>query len=128
MYDDILTQAIKRRFAPNFCDAMRDATTMDFVGKRASVNLPLRADVEVVYEKDLAAFIVTGTILDRDKDKWFGGKQLFSTREFAGAKDKAAMIEYLFDESKKQFLRALADGELDSILNPNIKDQKFKVK
>ena len=126
MYDETMIAAIKRRFAPDFCTAMQNATGMDFVGKRASVNLPLRADVEVIYEKDLAAFIVTGTILDRDKDKWLGGKQLFSTRELAGARDKAEVISYLFDEAKKQFLRALADSELDAILNPSIKDQKFK--
>lgn len=38
--------------------------------------------------------------------------------EFASARDKAAMITYLFDEAKNQFLHALAKGELEQLIYP----------
>lgn len=116
-YDDALTAAIKRRFAPDFVSALQTADAMTLSGRKMFVNVPLRADVEVIYDKGLAAFIVTGTLSSKDKDKWLGGRQLFSTYNFTGAKDRAQIISYLFDSTKEQFLRALADGEIDELLS-----------
>ena len=55
-FDDELTKAIKRRFAPDFLTALRDASAMELYGPRNSVNVPLLADVRVVYDIGLVAF------------------------------------------------------------------------
>lgn len=115
-YEDQLIQAIRRFIAPDVMTALQHATSMALDCPRNSVQVPLQAGVEVAYDKDLAAFIVTATIADKDKDKWLGGKQFFSTIDIAKSRDKAAIIEYLFDEAKKQMLHALAQGEFKQIL------------
>lgn len=115
-YEDQLVRAIRRKIAPDVMTALRDADSMEFYYPMNSVNVPLQADVKVAYDKKMAAFCVTATICDKEKDKWLGGKQYFSTIDIAKASDKAALIEYLFDESKKQLLNALAQGEFEKML------------
>jgi hypothetical protein len=115
-YDEEITKALRRKFAPDIMIALQDATGMELLAPRNSVNVPLVAGVTVFHEKDLAAFIVRATLHDRDKDKWLGGEQLFSTRELKSARDKAEYISYCFDQAKAQMIRALIDGELNEIL------------
>jgi hypothetical protein len=115
-YEEQLIQAIRRKITPDIMTALRDATAEEFQRPMASVQVPLWAGVDVAFNKSLAAFCVTSTIRDVDVDKWLGGKQLFSTREISRACDKASVIEYLFDEAKKQMLSALAKGELEHLL------------
>jgi hypothetical protein len=115
-YDDELIRALRRKFAPDIMTAIRDASTMELIAPSRSVNVPLQADAAVSYEKDLAAFIVKGTIRGSFRDKWMGSECLFSTREMESARDKAEVINYLFESAKDQFIRALVDGELKKIL------------
>lgn len=115
-YEEQLTRSIRRHIAPDVMTALRQADPMEFHCPRTSVNVALQAGVDVAYDKGLAAFCVTATIRDADKDKWLGGKQYFSTVDLAKTSDKAAIIEYLFEEAKRQMLHALAQGELKTIL------------
>lgn len=115
-YEDQLAAAIRRHIAPDVMAALRDASNMELYSPANSVRVPLQAGVDVAYDKGLAAFCVTATIRDADKDKWLGGKQFFSTIDIAHTSDKAAIIEYLFDEAKKQMLHALAQDEFKYIL------------
>lgn len=115
-YEDQLIRAIRTKIAPDVMTALRNADSMELHCPRNSVNVPLMAGVDVAYEKDLAAFCVIATIRDKDKDKWLGGKQFFSTVDIGRAHDKAAIIEYLFDDAKKQMLLALSRGEFDGMI------------
>lgn len=117
-YDDELTRAIKTKFAPDIRMALRDAPNMDFIRPSMQVNVPLRADVAVIYEKDLAAFAVRGRIVNAGADKnWLSGQAYFSTEQISTARDKVAIVEYLFNEARDQMIRAILNKELDSILN-----------
>lgn len=115
-YDEEIIRALRRKFAPDIMTALRDATSMELNSPMTSVKVPLVAGVTVIHEKNLAAFIVRAELRDRDKDRWLGGEQLFSTRELASARDKVEYISYCFDRAKAQMIRALVDGELKGIL------------
>jgi hypothetical protein len=115
-YDEEIVKALRRKFAPDIMTALRDATGIELISPKNSVNVPVVAGVTVFHEKGLAAFIVRAEIRDRDKERWLGGEQLFSTRELKSARDKAEYISYCFDQAKAQLIRALVDGELKEIL------------
>lgn len=115
-YEDQLAGAIRRFIAPDVMTALRDADSIEIHCPTNSIRVPLQAGVGIAFDRNMAAFCVTATICDKDKDKWLGGKQYFSTIDIAKASDKAAIIEYLFDEAKKQMLYALAQGEFKEIL------------
>src|SRR5437762_3468148 len=101
-YDEEILKSLGRKFAPDIMTALQDATGMELVAPKQSVNVPLVAGVTVFHEKNLAAFIVRTEIRDRHKDRWLGGEQLFSTRELKSARDKAEYISYCFDQVKAQ--------------------------
>lgn len=126
MFDDELAEAIKRKFAPDIMEALRTARSIDLVApQRASISIPLRADIGVVYDMNAAAFAVDACVRDTDNEsKWLRGRQFFCTRELTMARDKAALVEHLFDHMKRDFLRALVEGELDFILKPKKKDPR----
>lgn len=115
-YDDQLVRAIRNFIAPDVMTALQQATGMELVSPSQFVRVPLQAGVDVAYNKKMAAFSVEATIRDVDVDKWLGGRSYFSTTDFIRASDKAAIIEYLFDNAKKQMLDALAKGELDRLI------------
>lgn len=124
-YEEQLIRAIRTFIAPDVMTALRSATSLEMISPTNSVRVPLQAGVDVAYEKGFAAFCVTATIRDADKDRWLGGKSFFSTIDISRARDKAAIIEHMFDEAKKQMLAALAAGELDRILeNPGRKESE----
>ncbi|WP_020469630.1 hypothetical protein [Zavarzinella formosa] len=116
-YDDELVRAIRRKFAPDLMTALRDSD--DPLGLSSSMNsvrVPLRADVRVLFEKDLAAFVVRGRVHNVAKDAFDHTDCLFATQTLGSERDRAAAIEYVFEEAKRGMLRSLASGELDAIL------------
>lgn len=120
-YPDYLVRAIRRKFAPDIMTALRDADPMTLCEPNGSVNVPLRAGVGVIYRKELAAFIIDATIkgfkhAEGVRFDNICGRQLFSTRELVEAKDKVAIIEYLFDQAKRHFIEKLVNDELEYIL------------
>jgi hypothetical protein len=90
-YDEEIVRALRRKFAPDIMTALQAADSMELHSPRTSVNVPLVAGVTVFHDKDLAAFIVRAELRDRDKDKWLGGEQLFSTRDLAMTRDKCVV-------------------------------------
>lgn len=117
MYDDELVRAIRRKIAPDEMAALRYAAPLGLHSPRQFVELPLRADVKVAFDKGLAAFCVDATIRDLDPKRWLSARQYFSTREIVRSSDRAAVIEYLFDGMKGQFARHLAESELEKLIN-----------
>lgn len=86
-YEDQLAAAIRRHIAPDVMTRLRDADSMEIHCPTNSVRVPLQAGVDIAYEQGMAAFCVTATIRDKDKDKWLGGKQYLSTIDLAKTSD-----------------------------------------
>ena len=115
-FQDEMANLIRNRFAPDIMTTMRDCDIMELSSPSKSVNVPLRADVRIVYEKELAAFTIAAYVHDINEGDCLMARQVFSTREFVNAGDKADVIHYLFKKLEAQFLHALAKGELDKLI------------
>lgn len=117
-FEDVMGRVIGARFAPDFASALHKASSMELTMPRDSVRVPLLADVAIIHNKGLAAFIIN-TKIHTDGD-YIGGRQLFSTRQIKTASDAAALVEYVFDYMKRDFWEKIANKELDNILGqPN---------
>lgn len=116
MFDDELIRAIRRKIAPDEMTALRDADVATLLAPMDRVVVPLRADVKVAAERGLADFCIDATLRGDDPGNWLSGRQYFSTRILVSARDRAALVEYVFDKAKRDFIRALADGELKRLL------------
>lgn len=116
MYEDEMIRAIRRRFAPDIMTTLRDASVTEFSAPLNRVTLPLMASTKLLYDKDLAAFQVDGSVKDVDSDNCLMARQYFSSMEIRDAKDKAAIINYLFDGLKHMFTDAIVNKELDKLL------------
>lgn len=90
---------------------------MGFKSPVNSVTIPVRADVRVLYDKDLAAFVVRGRVHDAGREQFQHWESVFCSTLLSTARDRAEAVEYLFDEAKRAFLRSNAEGELDAILD-----------
>jgi len=80
--------------------------------------LPLRADASIIYKNDLGAFAVRGRFLHSTKEEWVQCEKLFTNRDIYSSRDSYAVIEYVFDHLKEEFLRNFVGSQLDNHLNP----------
>lgn len=125
-YDRLFT-AFKTRFAPTIADALKYASGFNLSSPDAkSITLPLQADVQVAYEKDMARFIIKGSYRASNingkgalfVESYFGDKEILSVH------DPEAYIEYVFENAKHQMLRMLSEGQLDELLHHLKRDEK----
>ena len=116
-YDEMLIRAIRHRIAPDIMTTMRDCDVTELNFPRNSVQVPLRADVNVLYDKGLSAFTIQGFIHDMDSESCLMGRSVFSTREFTDARDKASVLHHLFAKLERQFLEELSRKHSDSLFN-----------
>lgn len=115
LYFDSLYNAIKARFNRDFAKALEETSAVDMSSPCNHVTLPMRGDVRVAYEKDLAAFSLMGTF-ECDK-QWITEKIYFSTREIKDARDAMMLVDYLFEEAKEELKLKLAERYLEDIVN-----------
>ena len=110
-YDEMLASAIRYRFAPAIADVMASMPVQEIAYPAKSINLPMRAEASLLYEKELAAFGVRGRV--KIREEIFAVHRLFSTREISTNRDAAHIVARFFDALKEEFLSALANNELE---------------
>lgn len=116
-YDDAMARAVRNKFAPDIMTTLRDTPSTELHSPRTSINLPVRADTMLIYDKGLAAFTVEGRIHRVNKNECLMGRSVFSTHELTSGRDSSLLIDYLFDRLKEQFKQTLAAGELEKLLD-----------
>lgn len=115
---DALEKAIRRRFARTVRDAIQDADQITLHAPRDHVSVPLQADVQVLWEQNLAAFAVQARLANHGPLGRVAYEGFFSTTQFNHVRDKAELLEFLLEEVKRSMLHKLAEGELEIMLKP----------
>lgn len=110
-YDDQFARALRYKFAPSIADLMNEMPVMQ-IASAHSVRLPLRAEVSILQEKNLAAFAVRNRCLVKGEEVM--SEQLFSTREFTSYRDAGKVMEIMFDDIKTRFIRELVNKDLEA--------------
>jgi len=123
-YTDAMYAAIQHRFARDILESYKLVPSRDvlsLVGPKDRVTVPLRAEVAIAYEKGLAAFTLDARVHDTGDD-WICARECFSTLEFKSHRDRSGLLNCIFDHLREDFLRHLAEGELNRILGVNNKE------
>lgn len=115
-YDDALTRAIQHKLMPGVMARWHDAHTIRLPTRTDHVELPLQADVSVGYDRGVAAFSVRGTYFDKTADRWLLGEGFFSTETIMQTRDKALVIEAVFENVKRSMIQELTEVELKRLL------------
>lgn len=115
-FDDQMIRAIRNKFAPDMMTALKDASLVELQYPKRSINVPLFAGADIVYDKGLGSFTIEGKVKYTNKDEFVMARQVFSTRELMDSRESSEIINYLFDRLKYDFTEALVEGKLNKIL------------
>lgn len=109
-----MNRLIRNKFAPDIADCLRAAEVPYLlVGDMNSIRVPLLATPKLIYDKGFGDFVVTASLRENDAQPFNCTKSVFSTRELLKVTDKAAFVEYIFEQLKRDFLKRLAMGEIE---------------
>ena len=114
-YEEELYRLYKNKIAPELAATLRDCYVRELHSPSNSLRLPLTASAKLAYEKNMAAFVIEGFVKGENKN-CLNARQIFTNRELQLSSDKAAVIEYVFDKLKADFIHKLASDELDKIM------------
>ncbi len=114
MFEDIVIDQLKNKYAPKIYDELKNAEQVQLsprgVAMTREIRVPLSAQASVIFDKETDNIKISAYMESYKGGEAFSTSGIFSTLPAADITEVAGWLEYLFDDLKRKALYKMAEA------------------